>query len=163
MNWVKDYKEIEYPVGWLAPNGEWFLLDDSLGKAYHFKASAELVVQQECKAYGDLPEKVLEHEGYVKIRKSEIRYLANFPYHGYYDQVDPRTPDITKEQQEELYKFIEYAFKKFGYIDINGYCVMINLNGRIVRDFTCSQFRQMDMFALRKLFSLDTEDLFKKK
>ena len=32
MEWIRDYKEIEYPVGWLAPNGEWFLMDDSLGK-----------------------------------------------------------------------------------------------------------------------------------
>lgn len=159
MKWIKDYKKIPYPVGWLSPDGEWFLLDDSLGRAYHFKAAHELVLEKNCKAYGHNAENMLENEGYVKVRKNEIRYLANWPREGFYDEIDPHTPDITEKQQKSLYDYMKWAFKEFNSIDINGNTIMCDLRnyqgGCFFQKITFEQFKQMDKFALRKLFGYD--------
>lgn len=133
------------PVGYLAPDGKWFLLettDDALAHLALSKYVYDKYKAQLERVYGPQTEQILEHGGFIKVHDSDVRYFAKISYGGYYDQGWCETPSVTDAQIEELCKY----GKKFGY----GGELIFNDESRC----TVSELKQMDAIMRDKLFTL---------
>ena len=141
-----DPEKFENPVGYIAPDGKFYLMESSENGLAHIELAPLMI-----KLYGDNLDRVLlygdgmsidyglEKAGFVKVHGFDIRYLAHFQA-GFGDNVR-YTPDITDAQLESIIR----------------YCQLWNYEGRVYvndRVTEVSVIKQADKFALRKIFSL---------
>ena len=137
-------KGMKSPVGYLSPDGKWFLVEESISPLVHLALSAYVYEQYKDMlkhVYGNQTEKILEHAGFIKIHHYDIRYFAKLYYSGYYDQTDCQTPSVTDIQIERI---VEYG-KEFGY------------KGDVcINDYTVSIFdlKQMDLIQRDRIFEI---------
>ncbi len=144
-----DKRRIKTPVGFLGPDGRWFLIDESENGLAHIELSeyvydeyADYIQRNRIYVYNyDVD---LEHAGIIKVHGWMVRYFAKSPFYGYYDQTDCKTPEVTDVQMEQLY---EYA-KKFG----DSGKLSFNYN---YPQFSFAELRQMDRIQINHLFARD--------
>lgn len=132
------------PVGYLAPDGKWFLLDQKDDALAHLALSKYVYNKYRDsleRVYGPQTEQVLEHGGFVKVHGYDVRYFAKMSYNGYYDQGWLETPSVTDEQVAQI---CEYG-KKFGYEG----CLWFNEGRHSFMDL-----KQMEPLMRDKLFEL---------
>ena len=148
LNIRHDLQDLTQPVGFLGPDGRWFLIDSSENGLAHiylaehvYDAYADYIKENHifvCRIDSDL-----EHAGIIKVHGDMVRYYAKCAYGGYYDQGWCETPEVNDAQIERL---CEYA-KKYGY---NGR-LRINEN---YPQYSYAQLRQMDRIQINSVFSL---------
>jgi len=146
LNIRHDLKRMVHPVGYLAPDGRWFLIESDENGLAHLYLSD--LVYKEYEAYIKANriyifdvESDLEHAGFIKVHESDVRYYAQASYSGYYDQKGCKTPKVNDIQRKRL---CEYA-RLFGYrgkIAIN----------EAYNEFSAYELKQMDDLALQKVF-----------
>ena len=149
LNIRNNFKGMKYPVGYLGPDGRWFLIErDDAGLVHLFLSDIVYGVYKDYIEKNHIfihnPDIDLEHAGFIKVRVNEVRYYANAPYGGYYDQKDCRTPRVNDVQRKQL---AEYA-KSFGWEG------KLWVNGARKR-FSSNDFMNMDEIALQKAFARD--------
>lgn len=138
-------KGMECPVGYLAPDGKWFLIEQKEDSLIHLLLCGYVYEKYKDgleRVYGPKTEQILEHGGFIKVHGYDIRYFAKLAYNGYYDQGWCETPSVTDAQIEELCKY----GKKFGYEGE----LIFNDESRC----TMSELKQMDAIMRDKLFEL---------
>lgn len=137
---------LECPVGYLAPDGRWFLLDSQDNGLAHLYLS-DLVMEEyddyirENRIFIFHPDLELEHAGFIKVHGSTVRYFAHSVFSGYHDQGWQYTPDPTEVQIQRL---CEYA-------DLFGERGVLTFNSCRNR-YASYHLRQMDSLSIRKLF-----------
>lgn len=143
----KSYKCMKLPVGYLSPDGRWFLIETSENGLAHiylaeyvYQLYEDRIRQQRIFFMG--VDDALERAGFVKVHLWDVRYYAGIPYGGYRDQGTCYTPPVTDVQVRRL---CCYA-RRFGYMGE----VFVNGGRRVSSDDLAS----MDRPALSKLFSL---------
>lgn len=135
------------PVGWLAPDGKFFLIESEEEGLAHLSLSRrvyDLYKNDLKRVYGRNTENTLERAGFIKVHCSEIRYFSNLFYQGYYDQGECRTPLINQTQRESLNEYFETHPEYKQYLSINGHRYNINWK----------KFSQSDHIQFNKLFEL---------
>lgn len=143
----KSYRNMKWPVGYLSPDGRWFLIESSENGLAHIYL-AEHVYQEyepwirEQRIFFMGVDDALERAGFVKVHGWDVRYYSGVPYGGYSDQGTCRTPPVTDVQVRRL----------CGYIRRFGYMGEVFVNGG--RRTSANDLASMDRPALAKLFSL---------
>lgn len=141
-----DPEKFENPVGYIAPDGKFYLMESSDNGLAHLELAPLML-----KLYGDKLDRILlygdgmsidyslEKAGFVKVHGFDIRYLAHFQV-GFGDN-ERYTPDITDAQLESILR----------------YCKLWNYEGEVYvneKRTEVSKIKQADKLALRKIFSL---------
>lgn len=114
-----DQSKFKNPVGYLAPDGNFFLIETEedglahLGLARRVHDLYEPTITE--RIYGKSYEQWLENAGFIKVHCSDVRYFANKHYSGYWDQPDSRTPKVTEQQRQALYEYFR-SHRKFAQI-----------------------------------------------
>jgi hypothetical protein len=148
-----DKRRIKKPVGFLGPDGRWFLIDASENGLAHIELAEHVYDEyadyiQQNRIYVSNYDVDLEHAGIIKVHGWMVRYFTNSPFYGYYDQSDCKTPEVTDVQMEQLY---EYA-KKFG----DSGKLSFNYN---YPQFSFAELRQMDRIQINRLFTRDRNQI----
>ena len=148
LNIRNDLQDLTHPVGFLGPDGRWFLIDSCESRLAHinlakhvYNAYADYI--KENRIFVCRIDRDLEHAGIVKVRGTMVRYIARLAYGGYHDQGWCETPEVTDIQIERL---CEYA-KKFG---DHG---RLSFN-EIYPKWSYTALRQMNRIQINKLFEL---------
>ena len=120
-----DQTKFKNPVGYLAPDGNFFLIETEENGLAHLGLARRVhdlyIPTITERIYGKTYEEWLENAGFIKVHCSDIRYFANKHYSGYWDQPDARTPKVTEQQREALYEYFK-THRKFAQIaSINDY------------------------------------------
>ena len=143
-----DLQDLTVPVGFLGPDGRWFLIDSSENGLAHiylaehvFDAYADYIEQKRIFVFHI--DRDLEHAGIIKLHGDMVRYYAKCAYGGYYDQGLCETPEVSDIQIERL---CEYAMK---YGD-NG---KLSIN-KTYPSYSYTQLRQMDRIQRNEAFKL---------
>jgi hypothetical protein len=147
-----DQTDFEKPVGYLAPDGKFFLIETEENGLAHLALARRVHDLYEPtfteRIYGKSYEQWLENAGFIKIHCSEVRYFANKHYSGFYDQPDARTPKVTEQQREALYEYFK-THRKFAEIaSINDYN-MYRKNIPVTK-----WIRESDDIQFQKMFEL---------
>ena len=147
-----DQADFEKPVGYLAPDGKFFLIETEENGLAHLALARRVHDLYEPtfteRIYGKSYEQWLENAGFIKIHCSEVRYFANKHYSGFYDQPDARTPKVTEQQREALYEYFK-THRKFAKIaSINDYN-MYRKNIPVTK-----WIRESDDIQFQKMFEL---------
>lgn len=143
-----DLQNLTVPVGFLGPDGRWFLIDSSENGLAHiylaehvFDAYADYIKTNHI--YVGRIDQGLEHAGIIKVHGSMVRYFAKCSYGGYHDQGWCETPEVNDMQIERL---CEYA-KMYG---DNG---KLSFNDPYPQ-YSYAELRQMNRIQRNELFSL---------
>ena len=120
-----DPSKFKNPVGYLAPDGKFFLIETEENGLAHLALARRVhdlyaPTWTEC-IYGLSYEQWLENAGFIKVHCSDIRYFANKHYSGFYDQPDARTPKVTEQQRKALYEYFKTHGKFAQIASINDY------------------------------------------
>lgn len=148
LNIRHDLQDLTQPVGFLGPDGRWFLIDSSENGLAHiylaehvYDAYADYI--KENRIFVGRIDQDLEHVGIIKVHGSMVRYYAKCAFGGYHDQGWCETPEVTDIQMERL---CEYA-KKFG---DNG---RLSFN-KTYPKWSYTALKQMNRIQINKLFEL---------
>jgi hypothetical protein len=149
-----DIEQYEKPVGYLAPDGKFYVIESDEDGLAHLQVSRVVYNKyigtryMSYGRYGVSFEDTLDKNGFIKVHEKDIRYFVHIPLNPYSD--DPlRSPDPTQAQIDAL---IKYA--KLFHWDLRGER-SIEVNER-----TCELGRFIkilqggDKLAIRKLFEL---------
>lgn len=143
-----DLQDLTVPVGYLGPDGRWFLIDVSehvlahLYLAEHvYDAYAGYIEQNHIFIFQI--DRDINRVGIIKVRGDMVRYYAKCAYSGYYDQGWCETPEVSDIQIERL---CEYA-KKYG---DNG---KLSINNNYPQ-YSFTQLRQMNKIQRNEVFKL---------
>lgn len=143
-----DLQNLTVPVGYLGPDGRWFLIDVSeyvlahLYLAEHvYDAYADYIEQNHIFIFQT--DRDINRVGIIKVRGDMVRYYAKCAYSGYYDQGWCETPEVSDIQIERL---CEYA-KKYG---DNG---KLSINNNYPQ-YSFTQLRQMNKIQRNEVFKL---------
>lgn len=147
-----DQSKFNNPVGFLAPDGKFFLIETEENGLAHLALARRVHDLYEPtiteRIYGMTYEQWLENAGFIKIHCSEVRYFANKHYNGFYNQPDVRTPKVTVQQRKALYEYFR-THRKFAQIaSINDY----NMDRKNI-PFT-KWLREADDIQFQKMFEL---------
>ena len=148
-----DQADFEKPVGYLAPDGKFFLIETEENGLAHLALARRVRDLYEPtfteRIFGGGKDELwLENAGFIKIHCSEVRYFANKRYSGFYDQPDARTPKVTEQQREALYEYFK-THRKFAEIaSINDYN-MYRKNIPVTK-----WIRESDYIQFQKMFEL---------
>jgi hypothetical protein len=147
-----DQSKFKNPVGFLAPDGKFFLIETEENGLAHLALAKRVHDLYEPtiaeRIYGVSYEQWLENAGFIKVHCSEVRYFANKHYSGFWDQPDVRTPKVTEQQRKALYEYFK-THRKFAQIaSINNYN-MYRKNIPITK-----WIREADDIQLQKMFEL---------
>lgn len=121
-----DQSNFKNPVGYLAPDGKFFLIETEENGLAHLSLARRVHDLYEPtfteRIYsGGKYEQWLENAGFIKIHCSEVHYFANKKYSGFYNQPDSRTPKVSEKQRKALYEYFK-SHKNFAHIaSINNY------------------------------------------
>ena len=144
-------EDFEYPVGFIAPDGKFYLVDgDTDGLAHiHLAPFVKELYEQKGMLdnlhmffYSGLSlDYTLERAGFVKVHKYDIRYVAHFALYGGTNDEPVYTPDLTDAQIQSIVRYGK-LFNWEGDVFINEKRVPL------------STIAQADKLCLRNIFSL---------
>lgn len=127
-------------VGFLAPDGKWWLTYCSKESLAHISLSSLVYNQYKYELarnsydwYSGI-DSTLEYNGFVKVHGSDIRYFNNVR----------DSPKVNSKQIDEILKYVRLQLEcmSAGYVCINGKIVQYN------------KIKQMDDIAFNKLFEI---------
>ena len=127
-------------VGFLAPNGKWWLTYCSKESLAHISLSSLVYNQYKYQLARNLYDwhngidSILEHNGFIKVHGCDIRYFNNVG----------NSPKVNSKQIDEILKYVRLQLEcmSVGYVCINGKIVQYN------------KIQQMDEIAFNKLFEI---------
>ena len=136
----KAKKNDDNVVGFLAPDGKWWLTYRSKESLAHINLSSLVYNQYKYKlehnSYGwhsgiDL---TLECNGFIKVHGCDIRYFSNVG----------NSPKVNSKQIDEILKYVKLQLECLyvGYVCINGKSIQYN------------KLKQMDEIAFNRLFEI---------
>ena len=144
-------EDFEYPVGFIAPDGKFYLVDgDTDGLAHlHLAPFVKELYEQKgmldnLYRYYDAGyslDYVLEHAGFVKVHGLDIRYIAHFTLYGGTNGEPLYTPDLTDAQIKSIIRYGK-IFNYEGDVFVNEKRVPL------------STIAQADTFCLRNIFDI---------
>lgn len=146
-----DPEDFESPVGFIAPDGKFYLVESSTSGLAHLELAP--FVEQLYRDKGMLDDMYLyrcgmtldyelERAGFVKVHKYDVRYFAHMNVgKNYKTGQDVYSPDLTQAQIDSI---VRYG-KEHGYEG----CVFVNGT-----QMEISKIKQADELSLRKIFSL---------
>ena len=143
-------EDFDKPVGYLAPDGRFFLIKSSENSLAYISLSYrvyQLYSDLFKGVYGTSLENKLEKAGFVKVHVMEVRYYSRMQYAGFYSNSGDEkryTPRITEAQQESLLRYFDYIMEK----EFPEY-KYVSINGRLVER---SKIKQMDNIQFNKEF-----------
>lgn len=148
---IEEYKE---PVGYLAPDGKFYVIEASEYGLAHLRLSHVVYDKyfdteyiQRSRLSGSI-EYSLERNGFIKVHEHEIRYCSHLPINPYSDD-EIYSPDPTEAQKKAL---IEYA-KRIN-MELRGkYYIFVNDTEYEVKDFV-KILKDGDELSIRKMFEL---------
>ena len=127
-------------VGFLAPDGKWWLTYCSKESLAHISLSSLVynqykyeLAQNSYDWYSGV-DSTLEYNGFVKVHGSDIRYFSNVG----------NSPKVNSKQIDEILKYIRL---QLDYMSVGYVCI----NGKIVQ---YTKLKQMDEIAFNKLFEI---------
>ena len=127
-------------AGFLAPDGKWWLTYCSKESLAHISLSSLVYSQYKYELaqnsydwYSGI-DSTLEHNGFVKVHGSDIRYFSNVG----------NSPKVNSKQIDEILKYVrlQLDYMSAGYVCINGKIAQYN------------KMKQMDEIAFNKLFEI---------
>ena len=127
-------------VGFLAPDGKWWLTYCSKESLAHISLSSLVYNQYKYELARNLHDwyssidSTLEHNGFVKVHGSDIRYFNNVE----------NSPKVNSKQIDEILKYVKLQLEC---MDVGYVCI----NGKIVQ---YTKLKQMDESAFNKLFEI---------
>lgn len=146
-------EDFDKPVGYLAPDGRFFLIESDENGLAHIHLSYrvyQLYSDLINGVFGTSLENKLEKAGFVKVHTLDVRYYSRMQYAGFYSDNDDEkryTPRITEAQQESLLRYFDYIMEKefpeYKYVSINNHLV------------ERSKIKQMDNIQFNTLFYHD--------
>lgn len=148
-----DPADFDKPVGYLAPDGKFFLIETEENGLAHLALACrvhdlyEPTITERIYGGGKY-EHWLENAGFIKIHCSEVHYFANKRYHGFYDQPNAITPKVTEQQRQALYDYFKIHGKFAEIASINNYN-MYRKNIPITK-----WIREADDIQFQKMFEL---------
>ena len=127
-------------VGFLAPDGKWWLTYRSKESLAHISLSSLVYGQYKYKltpnSYGwnSGIDSTLECNGFIKVHGCDIRYFSNVG----------NSPKVNNKQIDEILKYVKLQLEYLGvgYVCING------------KSIQYSRIKQMDEIAFNKLFEI---------
>ena len=145
-------EDFEYPVGFIAPDGKFYLIDGRTNGLAHLYLADFVKNLYESKGmlenlhrYFDTGlslDYVLEHAGFVKVHNYDIRYIAHFHLGGHTIDGEPvYTPDLTDAQIKSIIRYGK-LFNWEGDVFVND------------RRVPLSKIAQADTFCLRDIFDI---------
>ena len=143
-------KDFEEPVGFIAPDGKFYLVDGDTDGLAHLHLAPFVKELYEQKGILDnlnmfnsglSLDYTLERAGFVKVHKYDIRYVAHFAlYEGANDE-PVYTPDLTDAQIKSIIRYGK-LFNYEGDVFVNDKRVPL------------STIAQADLFCLRNIFDI---------
>lgn len=136
----KAKKNDDNVVGFLAPDGKWWLIYCSKESLAHISLSSLVynqykyeLAQNSYDWYSGI-DSALEHNGFVKVHGSDIRYFSNVG----------NSPKVNNKQINEILKYARLQLECIGvdYVCINGKTIQYN------------RIKQMDEIAFNRLFEI---------
>lgn len=127
-------------VGFLAPDGKWWLTYCSKESLAHISLSSLVYNQYKYQLARNLYDwyngidSILENNGFVKVHGCDIRYFNNVG----------NSPKVNSKQINEILKYIKL---QLDYMGVGCVCI----NGKIVH---YNKIQQMDEIAFNKLFEI---------
>lgn len=148
---INNYKN---PVGYLAPDGKFYVIESSENGLAHLEISrvvyAKYIGTQYMPhgRYGVSFEDTLDKNGFIKVHEKDIRYHVHIPLNPYSDNPN-YSPDPTQEQIDAL---IDYV-RRFHWSHYSERLVFVNEREYEVDTFI-KIMRSGDKLAIRKVFEL---------
>ena len=147
-----------YPVGYLCPDGKWYLVTEEDDQLAHINLASTIYEEYKDKGFkfnlmeSGYPDEVLEKNGFIKVHGFDIRYYAHFKCWNVAAQKADHTPDVNEIQRKELIRYCEllHNLDKSLY-DYDSNEIRIN-----ERHIDSRKLKQMDELMLRKTFSFDS-------
>lgn len=143
--------EDRFDAGWLTPDGQFYADNGPVHNMIHFCIAKNILehtanpISAEMREAGvslfsiNSPERFLEHKGWIKIHNNEV--------YGYFSvDIDDWLDEPTTEQIDFIYNYIKSHYNGMFYNESQ----FLNKTEPI----SVIQLRQMDKFALRKIFNL---------
>ena len=127
-------------VGFLAPDGKWWLTYCSKESLAHISLSSLVYNQykyelaQNSSDWHSSIDSTLEYNGFVKVHGSDIRYFNNVG----------NSPKVNSKQIDEILKYVRLQLECIG-------ADYVCINGKIVQ---YTKLKQMDDIAFNKLFEI---------
>ena len=127
-------------VGFLAPDGKWWLTYCSKESLAHISLSSLVYNQykyelaQNSSDWHSSVDSILEHNGFIKVHGSDIRYFNNVG----------NSPKVNSKQIDEILKYVRL---QLDYMSVGYVCI----NGKIAQ---YSKLKQIDEIAFNKLFEI---------
>lgn len=127
-------------VGFLAPDGKWWLTYCSKESLAHISLSSLVYNQykyelvQNSSDWHSGIDSTLEYNGFVKVHESDIRYFNNVG----------NSPKVNSKQIDEILKYVRLQLECIG-------ADYVCINGKIVQ---YTKLKQMDDIAFNKLFEI---------
>ena len=127
-------------VGFLAPDGKWWLTYCSKESLAHISLSSLVYNQykyelaQNSSDWHSSVDSILEHNGFIKVHGSDIRYFNNVG----------NSPKVNSKQIDEILKYVRL---QLDYMSVGYVCI----NGKIVQ---YTKLKQMDDIVFNKLFEI---------
>ena len=146
-------EDFEYPVGFIAPDGKFYLVDGDTDGLAHLHLAPFVKELYEQKGILDnlhmfnsglSLDYTLERTGFVKVHKYDIRYIAHFHIGGSINGEPVYTPDLTDAQIQSIIRYGE-LFNWEGVVFVNDKRVPL------------STIAQADKLCLRNIFGLYVE------
>lgn len=135
-----DTDMFEHPVGWLAPDGVFYVIDSSVTAFGHIALARrvwDLYRSDFTDVIGESCERKLEQAGFIKVHDAQLHFFGGYHKNGkMYGDIP------TVAQINALCRYAKYH-SDYGELTIND-----------LRSFTPAQLRQMDIIQLKKNFSL---------
>ena len=127
-------------VGFLAPDGKWWLTYCSKESLAHISLSSLVYNQykyelaQNSSDWHSSVDSILEHNGFIKVHGSDIRYFNNVG----------NSPKVNSKQIDEILKYVRLQLECIG-------ADYVCINGKIVQ---YTKLKQMDDIVFNKLFEI---------
>jgi len=142
----ENITDFEHPVGYIAPDGLFYGVEEDVDPLVHIALARELY-QYYKDVYPDRDDPAileidesLEHMGFIKIHDSTCRYYTK-----------PKNPVYwTDKQNETVYKWMKHM-ENTTYVGISRPCKLEGI-GNNSGYYWSSEFRQMDKFAVMNCF-----------
>lgn len=137
---AKAKQDNDNVVGFLAPDGKWWLTYSSKESLAHISLSSLVYNQYKYKLARNLYDwysgidSMLERNGFIKVHGCDIRYFNN---------VD-NSPKVNSKQIDEILKYIRFQLE---YLCVDYVCI----NGKIAQ---YNRIEQMDEIAFNRLFEI---------
>lgn len=141
-----DFHNFKSPVGYLTPDGKFFLIETTEDGLAHIKLSYRVYQLYEKlvdSVLGMSLENRLENTGFIKVHGTSVRYFANMPYDSYYgDTTERKSPKIGDALQEKIINYLIYVCRRER-------TSLASINDHLVK---LSDLKKMDNIQFNKVF-----------